>query len=75
MPLDSFGDGSIRTDDIESFEAKAFEICNTDGEKGLTWSEVENCLVSIHFTLSDVQNFYFYKLGSDFGILIYISTA
>jgi hypothetical protein len=46
LPLDSFGDGSIRIDDIESIEAKAFEICNTDGEKGLTWSEVETCLVS-----------------------------
>ena len=57
MPLDLFGEGSIRTDDIESIEAKAFEICNTDGEKGLTWPEVENCLVSLHFTLSDFKNF------------------
>ena len=71
LPLESFGDGSIRTDDIETVEAKAFEICNTDGEKGLTWSEVENCLVSLHFTLSDFQKNFFYKIGSDFGIIIY----
>ena len=34
-----------RVEDVNSIEAQAFEVCNTDGEEGLTWLEVEACKV------------------------------
>ena len=36
---------SPRVEDVNSIEAQAFEVCNTDGEEGLTWLEVEACEV------------------------------
>ena len=34
-----------RLEDVHSIEAQAFQVCNTDGEEGLTWLEVEACEV------------------------------
>merc|ERR1712126_252525 len=31
------------SDDIEELEMQAFEQCESDGEEGLTWDEVEEC--------------------------------
>ena len=36
---------SPRVEDVNSIEAQAFKVCNTDGEEGLTWLEVEACEV------------------------------
>ena len=33
--------------DIEFIEQKAFEVCDTDGDGGLSWLEVEICVVCI----------------------------
>ena len=31
--------------DVYDIELQAFQVCNTDGEEGLTWLEVEDCEV------------------------------
>ena len=31
--------------DVYDMELQAFQVCNTDGEEGLTWLEVEACEV------------------------------
>ena len=36
-------------EDVHSIEAQAFQVCNTDGEEGLNWLEVEACEVLNHF--------------------------
>ena len=33
--------------DIEFIEQKAFEVCDTDEDGGLTWNEVKICVVCI----------------------------
>ena len=38
---------NVRFEDINSIEAQAFKVCNTDGEEGLTWLEVEACEVQM----------------------------
>ena len=38
---------NVRFEDINSIEAQAFKVCNTDGEEGLTWLEVEACEVKM----------------------------
>ena len=39
-------ESSVRMATEETLEEKAFRICNTDGEEGLTWDEVKSCEVS-----------------------------
>merc|ERR1712215_630867 len=39
-PLDNLGDD---LPDVEELEMQAFEQCESDGEEGLTWDEVEAC--------------------------------
>ena len=39
-----------RVEDVNSIEAQAFKVCNTDGKEGLTWLEVEACEVVNHFS-------------------------
>ena len=34
---------------VNELEQQAFIFCEKDGEPGLTWNEVEECEVSIHF--------------------------
>ena len=31
--------------DVYDMELQAFQVCNTDGEEGLSWLEVEDCEV------------------------------
>merc|ERR1712243_536466 len=40
---DSIGDPVDDFVDIEELEMQAFEQCESDGEEGLTWDEVEEC--------------------------------
>ena len=32
--------------DASTVETLAYDVCNTDGEEGLSWAEVEDCEVS-----------------------------
>ena len=43
-----------RVEDVHSIEAQAFQVCNTDGEEGLTWLEVEACEVLNHLFIDYV---------------------
>ena len=35
----------VRLSGIEALEKKAFEVCDEDGDGGLSWAEVEECEV------------------------------
>merc|ERR1712243_460221 len=63
--------------DIEELEMQAFEQCESDGEEGLTWDEVEECEAIFGPMLSDQgidlpteEDFQASDLNKD-GILLY----
>merc|ERR1711872_467730 len=64
-------------DDIEELEMQAFEQCESDGEEGLTWDEVEECealfgpmLTDQGIDLPTEEDFQASDLNKD-GILLY----
>merc|ERR1712243_277434 len=63
--------------DIEELEMQAFEQCESDGEEGLTWDEVEECEAMFGLMLTDQgidlpteEDFQASDLNKD-GILLY----
>merc|ERR1712240_622922 len=63
--------------DIEELEMQAFEQCESDGEEGLTWDEVEECEAMFGPMLTDQgidlpteEDFQASDLNKD-GILLY----
>merc|ERR1712240_869595 len=63
--------------DIEELEMQAFEQCESDGEEGLTWDEVEECealfgpmLTDQGIDLPTEEDFQASDLNKD-GILLY----
>merc|ERR1712243_481276 len=42
-PVNDPMDDPMDDPDIEELEMQAFEQCESDGEEGLTWDEVEEC--------------------------------
>ena len=71
-----------RVEDVNSIEAQAFKVCNTDGEEGLTWLEVEACevcaksfswiLLCLQNQLSDSHKFLRFFFSSKAEIEIYL---
>ena len=35
----------MKQDEIMELEKESFIVCDTDGDKGLSWEEVDNCEV------------------------------
>merc|ERR1712215_632071 len=63
-PEDNLGDD---LPDVEELEMQAFEQCESDGEEGLTWDEVEACEI---FILPTEEDFQASDLNKD-GILLF----
>eukprot|EP00092_Neocalanus_flemingeri_P070493 GFUD01086539.1.p1 GENE.GFUD01086539.1~~GFUD01086539.1.p1 ORF type:complete len:149 (-),score=29.20 GFUD01086539.1:99-545(-) len=58
---------------VANVEEAAFVLCETDGEVGLTWTEVENCedkFGDFGIPLPTIEDFNFFDLNGDGTLLL-----